>query len=577
MGGQPALAIRCRNPGEFITSVIEHHRGNRLPRNDREKTYLVFIGADNEDGVFEMIDNKEYLLVPKPNEDEFTEIVRGETDEENGHEEGEEGQGVGYGERSSEVGGEQGTQTPIVEMVGRFSRRLHPDNFTDDIYNISTMGLEDYEGEFNREEGGVKEYENKYGDQGRREVNEPSRYKATEKYLIQQLDLLQPRDSKRQYEEPNGRIKGSLDEANYVEEGLEEVNGSVKQRYLVSNKDKEWRPGEADSEEEERGSKDSEMNKKKTKYSHQYTLIKGKEARLPVIPIPDVSPISSLLSSPPEEEERGLDAEKKNNRGQGGREKIANDVEEEREEWEGGRNRDAKDYYAASKKTPQTPTRRRLLLPIREPESPVPLQPDNIPPLITPQNPYMSSRSDGGRPQEVFWRWSNNPGDELYRVEEGFQEEAGSEEEYPLYPEPVLEILVAAESVEILYISDLKGLQAFLTVLQYSPATTASDTPLLAIWGLIGAHHLTDEFGGEGIGNTLSLAIDAATRSGRFLVVGEGCIPLNERKWDDSGAQEMSWMDAEVPILNKGSMITGRTIVVKDVLGRWCRFGEDLE
>lgn len=73
-----ALAIRCRSPGEFIASVVERHRGFPLPESEDEKTYLVFIGLGDEEGILELIPGPDVEFVEFPRDLERSGLYSGE-------------------------------------------------------------------------------------------------------------------------------------------------------------------------------------------------------------------------------------------------------------------------------------------------------------------------------------------------------------------------------------------------------------------------------------------------------------------------------------------------------------------
>ncbi|KAH0613313.1 uncharacterized protein H6S33_009693 [Morchella sextelata] len=480
------LAIQCRDPGEFISSIIEHHRagggggggGVQLPLKDQEKTYLIFVGIEDEDGVFEMMDDdREYI--PLSGEEEL-EMPWSESD---GSEQRLPGEPPGSGQH-------QMTQSQTPEL-------------------------------------------------GEAE------------------DIVQ------------------VEELNYEATGLDqELQSANDQKSLISKVTETKTP----------------------EHSSPPALPEAEEAVSPV-QLPPALPSSSPLSSPPPEEDdeelfmtgESVVASK----GQEGSQSPIGKPQGTLDNHPAGRKESHKETGARNEATkgngdksrateeanisiPETPnTRRKILLQIREPSSPIPPQPHEVSPLTTPgdklpvSQPYQSSQAVSRNSMIT-----SPTAKRLPIPTKSPQSQQSEEEEYTTYPTPTLDILSAAEHIELLYLRDLKTLRTFLTLLQYSPTSLdldpTSNQPLLAIWGLIGAHHTTGEFSGEGIANTLSLAVDAAAESGRFLVLGEGYVQ------EDVGGGEVSWMEAEVPVL-RGGVGGRRTVVVKGVLGRWCRFVEELE
>lgn len=217
--------------------------------------------------------------------------------------------------------------------------------------------------------------------------------------------------------------------------------------------------------------------------------------------------------------------------------------------------------HAVDKAFPQAPSLcRQSKLRVLEPGSPISPRPDEISPLTTPSGSSLNLNPNEGS----FVQW-----------EEGDLAE-GDEDETPPYPAKTIQNLIATEHVKIVYLEDLEALHGFLEAMMFSRTVSTRNSPLLAIWGLVGAHYQTNYFGGEGIGETVARAVETAAKSGRLLVLGEGYILVDYGNGEDE-MQEQCWVDLEVPILNMGSMVVGRTVEVRQILRRWCRFGEDLE
>lgn len=217
--------------------------------------------------------------------------------------------------------------------------------------------------------------------------------------------------------------------------------------------------------------------------------------------------------------------------------------------------------HAVDKASPQALSLcRQPKLQVLEPGSPISPRPDEISPLTTPSNSSLNLNPNEGS----FVQW-----------EEGDLAE-GDEDETPPYPAKTIQNLIATEHVKIVYLEDLEALHGFLEAMMFSRTVSTRNSPLLAIWGLVGAHYQTNYFGGEGIGETVARAVETAAKSGRLLVLGEGYILVDYGNGEDE-MQEQCWVDLEVPILNMGNMAVGRTVEVRQILRRWCRFGEDLE
>lgn len=639
-----ALALRCRDPGEFIASVVEHHRGFPLPRNEEEKTYLVFIGAEGEEDILQQI--------PGP-DGEFAETQGWrDGDDENeaeGYEEWEE-EHWGVGGQNGEE--EDGFQPPAVRRARGIPRRIQirwveaedPDEDIDNTYDVkggyreygnsddneSSSDASGYEvfarqsfpspmtqqGKIARirtarESGFRKDTVHGYSADDEEEDGEVGPSKAIEEELVRRFSRLPSN-----LEEGDEGMSDGVGEGNYVVNGENEIGpGKLSSSQELVEQFSQLHPlwGESDEMSDDSNNDNAEKrhdqvivgsqedfdrasqgqdefsgptgrtreprhptaNKESLQTLHlpETTLRSGSKSPFPKLH-DEASSISSPLSSPPpESEETGsggsmeegeevsseLESEEEHGIDSTNSEKEFDD--EIREEREGSvelRGVGDEGYHAVNKISPQVPLRRQFVLRVQEPRSPIRPHPDEISPLTTPPH---SPRV-------------NTAEDKSATAEDEYPTEV-DEHETPIYPTPTIENLVATENVDIIYLPDLDTLHGFLEFVRSSPALSVPNPPLLAIWGLVGAHYETEYYGGRGIGLTVARAVEAAAKSGRLLVLGEGYTAVDYGDGEED-VQEC-WADIEVPISNMGSMIVGRTVEVREVLRRWCRFSEDFD
>ncbi|KAI5804998.1 hypothetical protein EDC01DRAFT_626901 [Geopyxis carbonaria] len=141
---------------------------------------------------------------------------------------------------------------------------------------------------------------------------------------------------------------------------------------------------------------------------------------------------------------------------------------------------------------------------------------------------------------------------------------------------PTLEVIAHSINLNVVFVPSFLHLRAYISTIQPEPPGPPG---LLAIWGLIAAHHDTSELSAQGIGRTAAAVIDAGLRSGKRVVLGEGWCERQD--CNNEEIDRMNWIDAEVPILNAtvkadglDGGVSARTVAVRGVLGRWFVFGD---
>lgn len=534
-----ALAIQCRGPGEFIASVVERHRGLPLPKSDDEKTYLVFIGMEGEDELLQQIPGECVEFV----------AISGRNLEGCGRHGGKES--VRYPVHEQE--GHQDVEIPLrPHEIRRFPCRMNNHVPLDEGMDEACGrrgGFYDYslEGEAGSEiyeavqglspnpqvqqvrNGGI-------GSVGKRRINNTREHttpeeaqevgEVTDKELVEWNSPL-----------PLNLLKGLDligDDEQTINKNHESEKFTVRERAIFRAASEEFR----------------------------------QPTEVPMIALQVKTGSSILVEVLPSNRCLSFESETAGNSGGPARKKDGSNVEKKESNKStsdsgrqgtilGGRevSGEFEDKEQKSQTTNKISSKALTLghhstLPVREPGSTSHPQHDEI--SILTKHFYSSS--------------NHNTGVEIPIGLEG-------EAENPPYPAKIIQNLISIEHVDIVYLEDLETLHGLLEAMMLSPVSPMPNPPLLAIWGLVGAHHQTKYFGGGGIGETVARAVETAAKSGRFLVLGEGYIEGDY----EGGEDEKSWVDIEVPVFNTGNDITESTVIVRDILRRWCRFGEDLD
>lgn len=158
---------------------------------------------------------------------------------------------------------------------------------------------------------------------------------------------------------------------------------------------------------------------------------------------------------------------------------------------------------------------------------------------------------------------------------------------------PTIHLLATSRTVSIAFAPSLAHLRAYLAV--YISAKAPGDsaitydrpgnrTPLLAILNNLRLHKSSGEFSAQGISRTVATAIEAAARNDMLLLIAE-CSVNDQDEMIEGQIQghELScdpWTE-QVPLLNGSIRFgsdqrawAGRTVELRQVLGRWCQFME---
>lgn len=176
---------------------------------------------------------------------------------------------------------------------------------------------------------------------------------------------------------------------------------------------------------------------------------------------------------------------------------------------------------------------------------------------------------------------------------------------------PTLDILSASSTVTVAFCPDLTHLLANLSLLQSRDANSPSDhpghgrsdgRPVLAILNPIRLHKPTSSFSAQGFNRTFASAVECAHRRGQQLILAEifadadvagvrgydGDVVMHDEQHLEEGAlregdvgqrTESPW-EEQLSMLNVTTKTfgvgqrgwVGRTVTVRQVAGRWCRF-----
>ena len=101
---------------------------------------------------------------------------------------------------------------------------------------------------------------------------------------------------------------------------------------------------------------------------------------------------------------------------------------------------------------------------------------------------------------------------------------------------------------------------------------------MLAIWGLANLHRSTAEHSAQGLSRSLAAAVETAKLNDQRLVLAEAIALDEDVGYDSTGSGEDPWKE-QVPLLSgsvrfdgEDRVWAGKTVEVKRVVGRWCRF-----
>ena len=133
---------------------------------------------------------------------------------------------------------------------------------------------------------------------------------------------------------------------------------------------------------------------------------------------------------------------------------------------------------------------------------------------------------------------------------------------------PTLSLLASSGTVDLAFVPSLSHLRAYMSTYKSPPwdATAfekpGTKVPMLAIFNSISLHETSTAFAAQGLGLTVASAVETAAREKMRLMIVE-CTESGESVWT-----------RELSVLNGTSnRLAGRTIELRKVLTRWCRYG----
>ncbi|KAF2428284.1 hypothetical protein EJ08DRAFT_592359 [Tothia fuscella] len=146
---------------------------------------------------------------------------------------------------------------------------------------------------------------------------------------------------------------------------------------------------------------------------------------------------------------------------------------------------------------------------------------------------------------------------------------------------PTIHQLANSRTINVTFCATLAQLQAYLGVYgmnksAVSPAEPRkgvfnSGPPTLALLNPLQLHKETSSFSAQGLSRTFASAIEAASRSNQKLLIMEcpSRVTPDANPWD----QEIAILNVTTKSFGAGERgWVGRTVKVKDVVGRWCTF-----
>lgn len=163
--------------------------------------------------------------------------------------------------------------------------------------------------------------------------------------------------------------------------------------------------------------------------------------------------------------------------------------------------------------------------------------------------------------------------------------------DHPAPPHPLLiptiHLVAKSRSVNLAFAPTLAHLRAYMAtytanvkVESSSPNPTKSGSlnPMLAIWGLANLHRSTAEHSAQGLSRSLAVAVETAKLNNQRLVLAEAIALDEDVEYDESSSGGDPWKE-QVPLLSgsvrfggEDRVWAGKTVEVKRVVGRWCRF-----
>ncbi|KAF1816822.1 hypothetical protein P152DRAFT_426140 [Eremomyces bilateralis CBS 781.70] len=142
---------------------------------------------------------------------------------------------------------------------------------------------------------------------------------------------------------------------------------------------------------------------------------------------------------------------------------------------------------------------------------------------------------------------------------------------------PTLEHIHTHEQVHVAFCPSVQSLKAYLSVFEACSKPnpeheSGQRRPILAVINLISVHEGTSSDSAQGLSRACAMAVEAAIRTGLELMFFETAeIPRRYDGWE----RQVGILSSTTRSFRSGERAwVGRTVPVKAMLGRWCRFVE---
>lgn len=158
---------------------------------------------------------------------------------------------------------------------------------------------------------------------------------------------------------------------------------------------------------------------------------------------------------------------------------------------------------------------------------------------------------------------------------------------------PTIHLLATTRTIRLAFTPSLGHLRAYLATYQLTIETLekssrlqelVSLSPMLFIFGLIALHSSSTEFSAQGLSRSVAMAVEAADDTGAKLVLAElrkggengtmdalDHIGESETEYDP-WRQQVSLLNGSFRFGDDSRPWSGRTIEVRTIVGRWCKF-----
>lgn len=158
---------------------------------------------------------------------------------------------------------------------------------------------------------------------------------------------------------------------------------------------------------------------------------------------------------------------------------------------------------------------------------------------------------------------------------------------------PTIHLLATTRTIRLAFTPTLGHLRAYLATYQLTIETLekssrlqglVSLSPMLFIFGLIALHSSSTEFSAQGLSRSVAMAVEAADNARAKLVLAElrkggenetmdagDNIGESETEYDP-WRQQVSLLNGSVRFGDDSRPWSGRTVEVRTIVGRWCKF-----